>query len=500
MTANEEQQPRAEAWELQAEVQQLRAEVQQRRQIEEQLRQENAALRVKLDELTAEILKLTTQVGELTAKLSKDSSNSSKPPSSDPPWRNKRTRGPRKGGRKAGGQPGHKPNNRQMLEPTREEDCRPANCSGCGAELDDSTVVPGMTHVHQTVNFRILREVTNFHMEQCKCLHCGEKTRAHVGMGTGVPASNFGPNVHATALMLIGEYHVSREEAARFFKDQCGIHISVGALQSMVDRAAAALRPASEGILRAIIESNAKHCDETGWRQNNERAWLWVAANDLGAYFHIDPERSRAAFSRLLPEIKGLIHTDRYSAYIHLHAKRHQFCHAHLRRDNQSLIDLGGSVGKLGEALQAASNDMFSLWHRYVDDKIDRDELITTMEPIKDRVRALAEQATGHEHRKVKAMGKSLLKHWDSLWCFVEVEGGKPTNNLAERALRPAVIKRRKNGGTRSELGAEFLSRMMTVVATAKRNGINLPQWLASVFEKWWDSASLPLLLPASTA
>ena len=86
------------------------------------------------------------------------------------------------------------------------------------------------------------------------------------------------------------------------------------------------------------------------------------------------------------------------------------------------------------------------------------------------------------------------------LWCFVEIEGGKPTNNLAERALRPAVIKRRKNGGTRSELGAEFLSRMMTVVATAKRNGINLPQWLASVFEKWWDSASLPLLLPASTA
>lgn len=451
---------------------------------------ESAAENARLTKLVAE---LAAEVAALRARLGVDSSNSSKPPSSDAPWAKRRP--PRTpSGKRPGGQPGHKPQQRVMLEATDAFDCPAAHCKHCGVDLPEDSVVAGRDHVHQVIDVRWVVEVVDYHMPLHKCDGCGKHTRAW--LPAGVPRSSFGPQLHALGAMLQGEFHFSRQETARFFSDILGAHVSVGAVQSMCDRTAIALRPACDDILQQLIEASTKHADETGWRHGGKRAWLWVLASQTCAYFHIDPERSREAFGRLCPELKGVLHTDRYSAYWHVLDEWHQLCHAHLRRDDQSLIDLGGAVGEIGKALLAESNAMFSLWHRFVASEIDRAELRTEMLPIQERVRVLAQRAQGHEHKKARALGKSMLKHWPSLWRFVEVEGVEPTNNTAERDLRPSVIQKRKNGGTRSELGACFQARMQTVVATARKQGISLAAWLPGVFDAWWDVVRLPLLVP----
>lgn len=457
-------------------------------ELEQQLTQQVAGL-------TKTVAELQALIAELRARLGINSSNSSKPPSSDPPWQPKRRPPPIASGKKPGGQPGHKPHKRVALPVTDAFDCCAQHCKHCGEVLPEDSVLPGQDHVHQVVDVRFVVEVTDYHMPLQRC-RCGKETRAPIP--DGVPKSNFGPQLHALGALLQGQFHLSREETARFFADIVGVHVSVGAVQLMCDRTAVALRPACKDILRELIEASSKHADETGWRHGGKRAWLWVLASQTCAYFHIDPQRSREAFLRLCPELKGVLHTDRFSAYWHVLDEWHQLCHAHLRRDDQALVDLGGTVGELGKRLLAESNAMFTLWHRFVAGEIDRAVLRAEMLPIQERVREIATSAQDHEHKKARALGNSMLKHWPSLWRFVEVDGVEPTNNRAERDLRPSVIQKRKNGGTRSELGAEFQARMQTVVATARKRKFTVAGWLPGLFDAWWEGIPLPLL-PAPT-
>ena len=114
--------------------------------------------------------------------------------------------------------------------------------------------------------------------------------------------------------------------------------------------------------------------------------------------------------------------------------------------------------------------------------------------------KALAGQAVAHEHKKAPTLGKDLLKQWASLWTFLGHEGAEPTNNRAERNIRPTVVLRKTNGGTSSELGAEFVGNLQSIMLTAKCQGVRVVDWLQTVFEAWWSPARLPLLLPRPTS
>jgi len=193
----------------------------------------------------------------------------------------------------------------------------------------------------------------------------------------------------------------------------------------------------------------------------------------------LDKGRNRAAFAKLLPKLLGVIHTDRWGVYAIVDAIMHQLCHAHLRRDIQALIDLKGSAGEIGTEFLKASDAMFKVWHRFKDGLIDRKQMIADMLPVQADWRGLAEIAIKHEHKKVKALGKDLIKQWDSLWPFLQHDGAEPTNNHAERVVRPGVILRKTNGGTGCDSGADFVAKMQGVIATAKSHGIKLVDWLS---------------------
>ena len=370
-------------------------------------------------------------------------------------------------------------------------------CPHCKAALDETTIVEGKQQLHQVTEVVSKPLVQNYFLAQHKCGNCGKKSRA--ALPPGVPPTAAGPRLQAIITMLIAQCHLSRADVKEALAQMFGVHLSVGAIHNVTPRAAVGVKPAIDEVARALVEAATKHCDETGWRHCNKRAWLWVVCSQLGAYFHIDERRNREAFGKLLPELHGVIHTDRWGVYDIIDALLHQLCHAHLRRDMQALVELKGTGSELGTAFLAASDAMFHVWHRFKAGELDRAQMQAEMAPVQTNWRALAVLAAAHDHKKVRALGRDLLKQWDSLWPFLHHDGAEPTNNHGERTIRPSVLLRKTNGGTHCETGADFVARMQSVIVTAKCQGVRLVDWLTGVFEALWAPMPLPMLLPRAS-
>ena len=447
--------------------------------------------------LTTTINRLTARVEELSARLNRDSSNSSKPPSSNAPGVNLKRSPPRKpSGRKPGGQPGHTGHQRQSLTADEVFDVLASQCPCCDAVLDASTVIDEPSSVHQVVELATGSVVTDYHVRTHLC-GCGAKVRAR--LPRSVPNTATGPKLQAAVTTLIGKYGLSRVDAQQAIDEFFGVKLSVGAIHEITERAAAATQAAVDDIGVQLAAAGAKHCDETGWRHRGNRAWVWVVCSAIGAMFRIDENRSRAAFERLLPHLQGVIHTDRWRVYDIIEAELRQLCHAHLRRDIQALIDLGAATNELGALLLEQSDRMFHHWHQFVAGETDRPALLAAMEPVQAQWRALLTLASTHNHRKARALGKDLLRQWASLWTFLRQEQVEPTNNRAERVIRPTVLIRKTNGGTASDAGKAFVANLQSVFVTARCQGIDALTWIEQALAAHLSGAPAPMLLPTPT-
>ena len=144
------------------------------------------------------------------------------------------------------------------------------------------------------------------------------------------------------------------------------------------------------------------------------------------------------------------------------------------------MLESGGETGTQGAMLKLASDRAFHLWHQFERGEIDRNELIKKMKPIQAEIRQrLTSLRNGAQiTKKAKGTARDLLRQWDHLWTYVHTEGAVPGNNEAERAIRKAVLWRKGSFGAEREEGCRFVERMLTIVGTARRRGIDLLDWL----------------------
>jgi transposase len=286
------------------------------------LRLENAALR-------AQNAALHERIRELEARLGQNSSNSSQPPSSDPPQAPSKRRAP-PSGRKRGGQPGHRGSFRGLL-PVEQVDevvrVVPAVCRHCGQPFPD-TPARRRARVwrHQVVELLPLAvRVTEYQMAMQRCPACGKRTRAD--LPAGVPRRPFGPRLTAVIALLSGCYRLSRREVRQLLQDLWAVRVSLGAVVCQEQAQSAALAPIVEEAQMAVPQTAVVNMDETGWRQEQQRAWLWTAVTAELTVFRIHCSRSGAAVEALLgSEFTGVIGSDRWSAYNRFPAERRAIC------------------------------------------------------------------------------------------------------------------------------------------------------------------------------
>jgi transposase len=446
--------------------------------------------------LEAIVHSLEEQVRTLQEQLSKNSRNSSRPPSSDPPQSQRPSR-PRSQ-RRRGGQPDH-PGHTRLRIPVESVDevvvLKPEQCSGCHALLAGDDPTPFR---HQVLEIPPIQPVvTEYQWHQLVCPACGETTRAP--WPAGVPSGTYGPRVHATVALCTGAYRLSKRMTGQVMDDVFGVPMSVGTVSQSEQATTQVLDPPVEEARACVEAQDVAHLDETSWRQGDKRAWLWVAVTSMVTVFVVRLSRGGQVARELLGEgFAGMLVTDRYSAYNWYPVRWRQLCWAHLLRDFEAIRGRGGGCEEIGDALLAQAHQMFSWWHRVREETLKRSTFRSYMTPLRCEVERLLEAGSQCGVAKTQGTCQEILKRREALWTFVQVDGVEPTNNTAERALRPGVLWRKGSFGTQSEEGSRFVANMMTVVATLKQQQRNVLAYLTAAHEAALRGEAAPSLLPKS--
>lgn len=446
------------------------------------------SLLARLEQLEARIValeernrQLEERNRELEARLNQNSSNSSRPPSSDPPALRKRPPKCKPSGRKQGGQPGHPGSFRAVVPLDQVDevlDVLPPTCACCHAPLHGASERGPDPIRHQVTELPpLVARTTEYRLHGRACDRCGHVTRA--ALPEGVPTRAVGPRLQALCALLTGRYRVSRRGVQELLADVCGVRLSLGAISSLEQETAAALAAAYRQAAEHVAAAPVVGGDETGWRARGQSAWLWVGVTPEAALFRIDERRSRAALERLLPpDPERILISDRWSAYAHLPAERRQLCWPHLQREFQAIVDAAGPGAWIGERALAEVRRLFHEWHRYRDGEIERAALRRNLRPVQMRFAQLLRFGTASRCAKTARLARQLQKHWPSLWTFLYHEGVEPTNNAAERALRSAVLWRKNSFGHQGEGGKAFAERLLTVATTLRLQGRNVLEFL----------------------
>lgn len=453
-------------------------------------------LRAEIANLKAEVTSLQAENAKLREQLGLNSGNSSKPPSSDPigkrPAKPPRRNGPR---RKPGGQPGHEGTHREMLPATRVDrvvDLKPDRCSGCGKRLSGADSQPA---VHQTVELPEVRAtVTEYRAHALTCACCGTTTRA--GLPQAVGRGLLGPKFTAFLALLTGAFRLSKRGVHALLREAFDVDLSLGAIVAAERRMSEALERPYDEAKKHLEGADVAHVDETGWREGGKYATLWTGVTSIVTVFMIAASRAREAANKLLGEFAGILVVDRYVVYASWPAKWKQYCWSHLKRTFTKFKERGGAAGRIGEGLLRQTRSIFKWWHKARDGTVDRATFEKAIGRIRTRVKDLLEAGEDCGQSQTANTCCNLLDQFEALWTFASNDRVDPTNNAAERALRPAVLWRKSSFGTWSDEGSRFAERMLTATSSLRQQGRNVLQFLTDCYTAFLNGQPCPSLLP----
>lgn len=438
----------------------------------------------------AEIVRLKARVAELEGQLGQNSTNSHKPPSSDAPG-TRPSKGP--SGRKRGGQAGHKGHKRVLLPPekvTKRTEVRPKACRGCGSkDLAPSELAP---RVHQVVDIPEIRpDVHEVRMHAGCCRGCGTTTWAKLPQN--VQAHMFGPRLLAFIGYLVGS-RMSRRQVREFLGDVCGIPVSLGALSEAEERTSAAIAGPVDEAVAYVREDPVKHVDASTWRWSGAYAALWTITTRFVAVFFVSRDATRDTIAALIGTLSGVLVTDRGSQFGFWAMPARQVCWAHLIRKFVSFSERKDEGAAIGRSLLLLAHTMLSAWHEVRDGTMSRRRYQRMVRKVLPAIELHLERGAALGERQLSGACRNILEHKEALFTFAFVPDVEPTNNAAERALRPFVQWRKVSYGSQSLRGCLFAQRIMTVVHSLRLQKRSLWTFLLQACSD--TKAGPPSLLP----
>lgn len=403
--------------------------------------------------------------------------------------------------RKRGAPKGHPP--WQRPKPTRIDQiirmAAPTRCPHC-----QRPKLEPLPKVHEHLQEDIVLEPRTvaicYRHELAYCPACDRQVW-QAGPGE-LPGSYIGPAAKATAAYLRFELNVPHRKVSRFFADFFGLNFVPASSYGFERQAARRGAPLYADLHEKILALPVVHADETSWRNDGQNYWVWYAGNDELAYFQFDPHRSGEAAQRLLGKrFGGILVSDAYASYNAVASKDWQSCLAHLQRKAKELDqELGLLKGRaqdkaarrfcqklqdfFSEACQAHRHLNKSRWRPKAARKIERSlrrQLVNLCRKplLYPRAEAFRERLLGPEQKQ--------------MFTFLRYKGVPPTNNQAERSLRPVVILRKVIQGTRSERGLEDHSVLQSLKETARRQGKKVHLFFQNLFYKDTEQAQTAL-------
>lgn len=432
----------------------------------------------------AVVAKLEARIAELEKRLDKNSSNSSKPPSSDGLKRTRSLRG-NTTGRKPGGQPGH-PGQRLHPSVTPEVviDLPPGPCPQCQNDLSEQPVES--EEVRQVFELPPIKmRIIEHRAQRKRCPACGRLMGAEFPAGVSAP-TQYGPNMQAVMSCLQAWQLLPHERGAQVCEDLFGHRPSAGSIVRSVFKSAAQMQPAIEQIATALSQAPVLHADETGVRCAGRTHWLHVASTaGLTLYSH-SAKRGMEGLrvGDVLPEYRGKLMHDFWGPYDKLEHCEHLRCNAHLLRELKACAEDGHAwaeeLAATLIAMKQARDEARQSGASSVDKRRRKAHEARYEQGIKSGLRAhpavakalvkrgRAKQSTEHnllmrlKQKKAEIIG--FLRE-------IELPFG---NNQAERDLRMMKVQQKVSGCFRSETGANAFCVIRSYLATARKQGLNI--------------------------
>ena len=448
------------------------------------------ALQGQVQALTSEVERLRLRIKELEGQASKNSKNSSKPPSSDGLKKTTSLRVP--SGKKPGGQTGHVG---KTLKQTDTPDiviehALPERCDACQATLPSS-----QAQVHrrgQVFDIPAVRfEVVEYQTLRLRCA-CGRLHESEFSPEV-CEVAQYGPNVRALAVHLTQGQLLPFARAGELIKDLYGLEISPATLVQWVHEAAQALAPTVQAIVQSVQGAAVVHVDESGLRVASRLQWLHTAVTATHTWYGVHPKRGMQAIADhgVLPNYAGVLVHDCWASYWSLSCE-HSLCGAHLLREliyqkettaqawSQGLIELllaadqaCKAARQADTALQSAQVEAFASQYRALVDEGQAQNL-----PVA--------KASGQRGRAKQSGAFNLLRRLRErereVLRFLRDLSVPFTNNLAERAIRMPKVKQRISGYFRTLPGAENFCTIRSYLDTARKQGFGMLHAMRAVF------------------
>jgi len=442
---------------------------------------------------------LRAENAELRRRLDKDSSNSSKPSSSDPPWKKKARSLRERSGRKPGGQPGHNGTTlRRVEKPDHVRHHAAEACLHCLRSLGRAKEV-GEPESRQVFDLpeNIRLEVTDNIGHSLECPHCGTVNPPPFP-DEAKTSVQYGPRIKGAAVNLVEHQHVAVNRSVEVLKDFFNANVSPGSVVAFISEAAERVTPAMEMVEDAIAASSNVHLDETGCRQGKKCKWLHAAAAACLVSLRFHEKRGQEAIEDfgILPRLKGFATHDFWKSYLSDDFKNaiHNFCRAHLMRELKAI-----SMGYEGQSWAAKLKKFFSRAKRLTDNAREAGSLcldpseLAALEAEYRRLVKSGLRANGlappdlrrgniGEKTTPKNLLRRLVEHEDGVLLFIRDLRAPFDNNEAERVFRVAKIKMKVSGCFRSEWGAKAFATIRGYIATARKNGVSALQALTAAF------------------
>jgi hypothetical protein len=439
------------------------------------------------------------------AKLKKNSSNSSKRPSSDDITKPKKNKN--KNNRKIGGQPGHPIHERMPFSEDEINHSHPyilTECPLCNGEVHLFDAPPRIIQQMEVTAKPIIKEEHRSYpvwCEKCRQVHY-MPFPAHI-----VKEGLFKERLTALVAYMKHVCHASFSTIRKFIRDVLGENVSRGYLRKVIEKVSQSLQAPYGELLDRLPFEKKVNVDETGHKENKAKFWTWVFKADLYVLFKIDHSRGSKVLIDVLGEaFNGVLGCDYYSAY-----KKYmkdfditiQFCIAHLIRNIRFLTALPDKETKAyGQRLLDQIKSMFKVIHQR-DDMIPED-FTKALEQAKEKIITTAlndvpsrlNKDGKEQNREAKNMADRFRKYGKAYFEFITTPEIDPTNNVAEQAIRFIVIDRHVTQGTRSIKGRQSSERLWTVIATCALQGRSAFDFILKAVSAYFHGRSAPSLLP----
>ena len=438
---------------------------------------------------------LTVRVADLERRLGLDSSNSSKPPSSDGPGHApRRTQSLRERGLKQpGGQPGHPGKHLKRSERVDHTIMhRPARCGRCRTALEgELRELVGRRQVFDLPAPAPLF-VTEHQLYRCKCSGCGEVTTGSFPPEVRAPVQ-YGVRLAAVVTYLSAGQFLPEDRLGQILTDLFGVTISAGTIGQMIARAASRTQDFATAVCEKIRQAPVKHLDETGFWVGATPQWLHVSGiagiNGL-VHYRVSPRRGE-----VLTQAAHIVVHDHWTSYFQMSGVTHALCNAHHLRELTALVDIDGEAWarRMRGLLRCLCHDV-NLEREHPADQTGalRPNRIRAAGRLYDRIiragiawhealpalprdikRGRIRRRTGHN------LLLRLKLHKEAVLMFLHNPAVPFTNNEAERDARMMKLRQKISGGFRTSQGADNFATLRTLIGTARKRGWNMLETLS---------------------